>query len=883
MAQQVLATSQVTLVDLNDAKQLLTFLSATQPKIQVYDPNTSAYSPNWTTTNNVITPSLYVAGTTSNIISQANSVVWNLNGTDINPASPPAGYSVGATSPWALTINQNVLSSQNSIQIMCTITWTDPSYNATVTAQSEIDFSKATNGTTAVTAVLSNEAISVPTAADGTGGNFTGAVSTMTVFWGTTDDSANWTYSVNPVNITGTASGSPANRTYTVTGFTAGQTTGYVDITATKGSNTVTKRFTVSASKTGTDSTSYWLSVSAAAVQIQKNNGNAYNPTTLTMSSTKQVGAQTPVSYTGRFKVEESTNSGGSWTVIYTSAADESSHTYTPTAQSTSAINQIRISLYQSGGTTNLLDQQVIPLVVDGINAVTAVLTNESQGLAANSAGTVLSFASAVTTMHVYVGATDDSSNWTYTAAPTNCTGSFSGTPANTYTLATMTADSATVVLTATKGSTTISKTFSLYKTYNSYAYWLVSDTKAIRMNGQTQAYTPTSINLTAKYQTGSSAVANYSGRFTIEEYAGSTWTTKYTSAADEATKNYTPTAQATSAITQLRVSLYAAGGTTTLLDQSIIPVITDGATSVYAVCWTPQGNTIRNAGGNVTAECDLYVGGTLTTTGVTYLWYQLISGTWTALTSAVAGYNTNTLTITPSLVTSTSSFQCQATYNGTTYKDVVSISDLTDPIVISILSDTGTVFKNGQGTKNVTAKVYQNGTEIDSAGTAYAYYWSLTDQNGNPTAWVDFTVANPTTAATFSSASTGGTIPASTTYYYRYTWVTQYGETQPTSSQSYATPASGTSTNTVTMTVPALPANVTKTNIYVGTVSGSEKLVGNTTSTTFTLTAPPAGSTAFPGSNTASAPHKSGKTVAVTQDLVTNLATLQITLETLS
>lgn len=886
MAQQIVATSQVTLVDLNDAKQLLSFLSATQPKIQVYDPNASTYSPDWTATSNVITPSLYVAGTATNIIANADSVTWALNGVNINPASPPTGYAVGATSPWSLTINQNVLSSQNTIQITCTILWTDTNYGTQISSLNEIDFSKATNGTTAITAVLSNEAISITTASDGTGGNFTGAVSTMTVFWGTTDDSANWTYSVNAVNITGTSSGSPANRTYTVTGFGAGQTTGYVDITATKGANTVTKRFTVSASKSGNDSTSYWLNLSAAAIQIQKNNNNAYNPTTLTMTAYKQVGSGSPVSYTGRFKVEESTDGGTTWGAAkYTSASDESTHVYTPTAQATSAINQIRISLYQSGGTSNLLDQQITPLVADGINAVTAVLTNESQGLAANSAGTVASFTSAVTTMHVYVGSTDDSANWTYGAVVTNCTGSFGVSPnQNTYTLATMTADSATVVITATKGATSISKTFSLYKTYNSYAYWLVSDTQVIRMNGQSKAYTPTLINLTAKYQTGSTAVANYSGRFTVEEYVSS-WTTKYTSSVDEATHAYTPTAQATSAITQIRISLYAAGGTVTLLDQFVIPIITDGANSVYAVCWTPNGNTIRNKSGNVTAECDIYSGGVIQATGVTYQWAQLITGTWTNLTSAVTGYNGQTLTITPSLVTGTSSFKCTATYGGQSYYDVVTISDLTDPIVVTITSDTGTVFKNGVGTKNVTAHVYQNGTEIDTLGNAYAYYWSLTDQSGNPTTWVDYTVANPTTALTFIDASTGGTIPASTIYYYRYTWITPSGETQPNATQSHATPASGTSTNTVKVTIPAFPPGVTAASIYVGTASGSEKLIStiNASAGNYTLTAAPAGSVAFPASNTASATHKTGKTVAVTQDLVTNLATLQLTLETLS
>lgn len=753
MAQQVVATSQVTLVDLNDAKQLLTFLSATQPKIQIYDPNASTYSPDWSSSHNVVTPSLYVAGTSTDIISQADSVTWTVNGTAINPASPPAGYAVGASSPWALTISSNVLSSQNSIQVICTVNWTDPSTTLQIPAQSEIDFSKANNGVNgqgSFTAVLSNDTIGVPTKADGTGGNFVGATTTMTIFRGTSDDTTNWTFSQNPVNVTGTSSGTPSGRTFTASGFSAGQTSGYVDITATNGSNTITKRFTIVASVAGTngnDSTSYWLNTSVAAIQIQKNNNNAYNPTTLTVSSMSQTGTGTPASYSGRFIIEEYATS---WVTKYTSSVNESSHTYTPTAQSSSAINQIRVTLYQAGGTTNMLDQQIIPLVADGTNAVTATLTNESQNLAANNAGTVTSFTSAVTTMHVYVGATDDSTNWTYAATPTGCTGSFgTGASINTYTVATMTSDSATVVITATKGSTTISKTFSLFKTYNSVAYWMTTSVNAIRMNGSTKAYTPTSVVINGYQQTGSGAPVAYAGRILVEESTdGSTWTSKIAAGAtDISTLTYTPTAQSTSAITAARITFYASGGTTTTLDQTIIPIITDGANgsnganAVTAVCWTPNGNTIRNASGNVTAECDVYVGGTKQASGVTYLWAQLINGTWTNLTSSVTGYNGQTLTITPSLVTGTSSFRCAATYSGTIYYDVVSISDLTDPIVLTITSDTGTVFKNGQGTKNLTCHVYQNGTEIDTAGNAYQYRWFLTDANGNaetPSAWVD-------------------------------------------------------------------------------------------------------------------------------------------------
>lgn len=107
---------------------------------------------------------------------------------------------------------------------------------------------KVFEGSDAVTATLSNESHTVPTAADGSLPNFTGASCTMSVFIGATDDSTNWSYvtSVSGVTIT-----SPNTRTVTINGMSAD--VGYVDITASKATySSITKRFTVARSKQGT-------------------------------------------------------------------------------------------------------------------------------------------------------------------------------------------------------------------------------------------------------------------------------------------------------------------------------------------------------------------------------------------------------------------------------------------------------------------------------------------------------------------------------------------------------------------------------------------------------------------------------------------------------
>lgn len=103
-----------------------------------------------------------------------------------------------------------------------------------------------TSGANAIVAVLSNEAHTVPTDSTGNNGVFTGANTTMTIYNGTADDSANWTVTATVSNVTGSLLG----KTYTVTGLSAD--TGYVDLTAARsGYASIVKRFVLTKSKAG--------------------------------------------------------------------------------------------------------------------------------------------------------------------------------------------------------------------------------------------------------------------------------------------------------------------------------------------------------------------------------------------------------------------------------------------------------------------------------------------------------------------------------------------------------------------------------------------------------------------------------------------------------
>ncbi|USK72725.1 hypothetical protein [Peribacillus asahii] len=546
----VVSSGQLTLIDVNDSKQLQLFVSTNQPKTQIYNPDNSSYTPNWTSSKPVLTPQLFVAGTAADIIASAKSIKWFVDGTELTAST--TDYTLASSGVKTLTINNNVLSSSNSKLFVCEVVYTDPDTGFDVTAKADIEFIKVSSGqkgdtgasgADAIVAVLTNESHTVPTDSAGNNGNFAGAVSTIKIYEGATDVTALWSVTQTRSGVTVTEA--TTSKTATVTAMSAD--TGYVEFTASRsGYANIVKRFNLSKNK---------------------------------------------------------------------------------------------------------------------------------QGIKGDTGST---------------GATGQSAT----------------------------------------------------------AYWLVPEVSAIQKS-ISGVYTPASFIVSAKYQVGQGSPTAYAGRFIISESTdGVAFTAKYTSSANEASRSYTPSA----GIVAVKVQLYLAGGTSNLLDEQIIPIVKDGATgakgadAVVAVVWTPDGNTIRNANGSLTAKVDVYKAGALVTPSA-FKWYiqdptattasggdadggngwRLLNATYNAGTT---GYTTATLTIPASAISSVESFKCVATYSSVKYTDVCTVMDVSDPIQVVI---TGTsVFKNGQGDTSLTAKLYRAGVEIDSDGTdGYVYTWSLYNSAG--------------------------------------------------------------------------------------------------------------------------------------------------------
>ena len=121
----------------------------------------------------------------------------------------------------------------------------------------------------------------------------------------------------------------------------------------------------------------------------------------------------------------------------------------------------------------------------------------------------------------------------------------------------------------------------------DSTAYWLVTSAPAIQKN-QLGVYTPSVVTYSIMSSKGTAAPAAYAGRFIIATSTdGTTYTNQYTSSANESSKAYTVPA----GIKTIRVRAYLQGSTTTLVDELISTIVSDGAQGTGGLKGDPGDN----------------------------------------------------------------------------------------------------------------------------------------------------------------------------------------------------------------------------------------------------------------------------------------------------
>ena len=255
--------------------------------------------------------------------------------------------------------------------------------------------------------------------------------------------------------------------------------------------------------------------------------------------------------------------------------------------------------------------------------AYTVLLTNESQQFPTNSSRVPLSNVSYYTDIVVYQGSTERTDYTIGTVSSSNHITVSQTASRVTFTVSTsstISSDSGTFTIPITIDGQTFNKIFSWScakqgTTGSSATSYKMIVSHAAIVQDESGTYSPDSITLTGKSQTGASSMASYSARFKI--FLNGSTTASYTSSANESSVTYT----IPDGTTSVRCVMYKAGGTSTILDEQTIPVVSDG------VSITSVTNKYAVSSSNSTAPTTWYDAVQTMTSTNRYLWsYEIIT-----------------------------------------------------------------------------------------------------------------------------------------------------------------------------------------------------------------------------------------------------------------
>lgn len=127
---------------------------------------------------------------------------------------------------------------------------------------------------------------------------------------------------------------------------------------------------------------------------------------------------------------------------------------------------------------------------------------------------------------------------------------------------------------------------------------------------------------------------------------------------------------------------------------------------------FAPKGDVIVNNENSVELDTQLSDGNTIISSGITYTWSKF---TGTGGYQTIEGQTAKKLTVTPTMVDSFASFKCTAHYSGKDYDAYWSVTDKNDPIDLQVLCSAGTQLTNKTPFGIVYTLAYLNGVEVDA------------------------------------------------------------------------------------------------------------------------------------------------------------------------
>lgn len=142
---------QITIVDYHDAVSLTGFINGNLSLTQVFNPDNNSYTPNYASTNLILTPSLFRAGSGTDIITSAQikSIKWFDSAAPTTELVNGGNYglptfTVGANRP--LSIKANILNGATVTKtFICEVIYTDPATGLDLTHKSSITITRVNN------------------------------------------------------------------------------------------------------------------------------------------------------------------------------------------------------------------------------------------------------------------------------------------------------------------------------------------------------------------------------------------------------------------------------------------------------------------------------------------------------------------------------------------------------------------------------------------------------------------------------------------------------------------------------------------------------------------------------------------------------------------
>ena len=202
-----------------------------------------------------------------------------------------------------------------------------------------------------------------------------------------------------------------------------------------------------------------------------------------------------------------------------------------------------------------------------------------------------------------------------------------------------------------------------------------------------------------------------------------------------------------------------------------------NGTDGVTMLLFTPDGTLFDNGSGTLTVDGYLQSGATDVTNSATWKWFQYLPNTVTPpvydyreLPTSSSGnnayYSGKTLTVLADAIDGYGSFKVTAAYGGKTYVQYISLTDKTDPIQVSLHSTLGEQIVNGQGAGAIYARVIRNGEEIDPIGDT-----EINVGTGNPSGgnngdhYIKINETNKTAVLYYKDGGTWKVQPTEATY----------------------------------------------------------------------------------------------------------------------